>query len=126
MFTIRIHPDRLFPNDVDNVFSVALHSRHTVVGDDGSFVSDEVKCLRRVLPESRTPETCVVYLMSDRPMTVNLLTEWLHEYNCTAMSTLPDREEKAHEILLQSQPITFKNEHGPVSALLFFSTTLFR
>jgi hypothetical protein len=31
------------------VFSVVLHSRHTVEDDDGSFVQDEIKCLETVL-----------------------------------------------------------------------------
>lgn len=78
-----------FSHSHDNVFSLALHSRHTVIGDDGSFIPDEIKCLEQLLPnhnESRTLDTCVVYLMSDRPRTIQKLLTWLEQHNCTGVT----------------------------------------
>ena len=68
-------------------FSVALHSRHTVVGDTGEFVEEEIDCLRNMLPQSRSLETCSVCLMSDRNLTIQLLSAWLLANNCTPVLT---------------------------------------
>jgi hypothetical protein len=91
MFTIMVPVDDPFAStsEAREIFSLALHSRHTVVGDDGSFVTDETKCLEKMLPLNRTPETCAVYLMSDRPMTVKSLISWLQSKNCTGVAANP-------------------------------------
>jgi hypothetical protein len=64
-------------------FSAALHSRHTVIGDIGDFVQEEINCLRDMLPEKRSLKTCYVCLMSDRNVTIQLISAWLLANNCT-------------------------------------------
>jgi hypothetical protein len=112
MFTIKVTVDNPFVNSQsEDTFSLALHSRHTVVGDDGSFLRDEIKCLQKLLPKDPSSETCVVYLMSDRPTTVRMLTEWLQKHNCTGVSVISPSDD--HNALSLSHPIRIKNEHGP-------------
>lgn len=68
------------------VFSIALHSRHTVGADDGSYINQETKCLNELLSLIDDDSTrCEVYIMSDRPKTVDMLISWLLEQNCTAV-----------------------------------------
>lgn len=118
MFTIKVSVDNPFRGEGDGSFSLALHSRHTVTGDDGSFVQDEIKCLHELLPQRTSHEACVVYLMSDRPTTVRLLTEWLHEQNCTGISTIPSSSQE--DVLSSSHSmIAYKDEHGPNSGVGF-------
>ena len=97
-------------NNNNTTWSFALHSRHTVVGDDGSFIQDEIRCLQQVLPLDQQ-ENCVVYLISDRPQTVHLLTEWLqhHESHCTGISTLDTSSTAAAAL----DPQLWADEHGP-------------
>ena len=69
--------------------AVALHSRHADPGNDGSDVTLEIECLQNVLPEVLTngaSQACQVYLMSDRPRTLDRLQIWLHINNCTAIT----------------------------------------
>jgi hypothetical protein len=87
-------------------FTVALHSRHTVVGDDGSFITDETRCLETLLLNRTQSAKCVVYLMSDRPATVQLLKKWLKDQNCSSVSN----EDYAS---MASSPLLFRDEHGP-------------
>jgi len=70
------------------LFSLALHSRHTVAGDTGEFIQEEMDCLSELLPQHRTLATCAVCIMSDRILTVRLLSEWLWQQNCTPVSSL--------------------------------------
>jgi hypothetical protein len=77
------------PKDI----SIALHSRHTVAADDGSYVNHEIACLQKLLlpavqahvsnHHNHTAPACWVYLMSDRPKTLELLSAWLVARNCT-------------------------------------------
>jgi hypothetical protein len=71
----------------DSYYSLALHSRHTVGADDGSYIESEIQCLDQLLAKrSRGQHPCVVYIMSDRPKTINLLIEYLlTEQNCSAV-----------------------------------------
>jgi hypothetical protein len=87
-------------------FSLALHSRHTVLGDDGSYITDEIKCLEKLLPSNRAKDKCFVFLMSDRPKTIDALTRWLGQKNCTALANT-DNE------LSTSSSIGFTDEMGP-------------
>lgn len=64
-------------------FSLALHSRHTVVGDTGEYIHEEIDCLGNLLPENRSLATCSVCIMSDRSLTIQMLSEWLLTNNCT-------------------------------------------
>ena len=86
---------------------MALHSRHPVLGDDGSFVNHDQFCLEQVLERRQysPKQACTVYLMSDRPKTLQLLSDWLQNTtNCQPMVVASD----AHETT--SLRLT---EHGP-------------
>lgn len=69
-------------DDGDSI-SIALHSRHPVLGDDGSFIIQEQACILEVLQtlaassNTTKPRDCKIYLMSDRPLTLERLSEWL-------------------------------------------------
>lgn len=93
--------------------SIALHSRHSDPQNDGSDVSGEVRCLGKLLkPTSMTitnNRTCRVYLMSDRPLTLRNLQQWLQYRNCSVV-TAPHRQVGA----------SFLQEHGPWSGRGFF------
>lgn len=64
----------------DGLFSIAIHSRHTVGADDGSYIPHETECLEHLLSDRYN---CSVYLMSDRPKTIVQLTDWLQQRNCS-------------------------------------------
>jgi hypothetical protein len=91
-------------DDSDDSFSLALHSRHTVAADDGSFIDDELKCLKQLLSSH---STCRVHLMSDRTRTIELLSDWLKQRNCTVITAARD------------VGISFSKEHGPWSGIGF-------
>ncbi|GKY99174.1 hypothetical protein MPSEU_000872800 [Mayamaea pseudoterrestris] len=69
----------------DDHISIALHSRHVVLGDDGSFVDQEKRCLQQVLQRftQAQKQQCTIYLMSDRPKTLTLLADWLRASTST-------------------------------------------
>jgi hypothetical protein len=77
-------PSKILPVS-NNTFSLALHSRHTITGDTGEFISEELNCLQQLLPIKPSPSKCFVYLMSDRVLTIQLLSTWLIERNCTPL-----------------------------------------
>jgi len=91
-------------------FSLALHSRHTVVGDTGEFVQQEIDCLTELLPATRSLETCTVYLMSDRSTTVQLLTDWLFKHDCMAVAADSSSSSGGNDE--SSLRRTFVTEHG--------------
>lgn len=69
--------------------SLALHSRHTVGADDGSYINQETKCLDELVSSE---SNCIVYIMSDRPKTVHLLKEYLAGvHNCSIVTANHDR-----------------------------------
>jgi hypothetical protein len=89
--------------------SIALHSRHTVAADDGSYITDEIACLEQLLPAQASTQTpCWVYLMSDRPKTLELLTSWLLARNCTPV--VSSTSDSSTSTILQPPGA---NEHGP-------------
>jgi len=115
-------------NAPDNVFSIALHSRHTVLSDDGTFIQEEKDCLQGLLddffdeqrkPErinksGTTPPSCRVYIMSDRTVTIQLLRSWLvQNYNCTVLFTQHDDEN--HGLGENGR----HTEHGPHAGIGF-------
>jgi hypothetical protein len=100
-------------------FSIAMHSRHRRMGNDGSNVKKEKVCFDRILKrhllESNSRDTpCRVCLMSDRPTTVEKLTVWLQEqHNCTVITW-------NHDTAANSSGGSFKAEHGPNAGVGFF------
>lgn len=100
-----------------DTFSLALHSRHTVLGDIGDFINEEITCLQKLLPSeiNRSQDTCIVFLMSDRQLTIDLLSVWLRNANCTPISAamiLSDDDTKNNNTD-DNHPSRLKNtEHG--------------
>jgi hypothetical protein len=87
-------------------YSIAIHSRHTVGTDDGSFIGQEQYCVEKLLyrssDTSHPSRPCRVFVMSDRPKSVELLTEWLTQNMSCAVVTA------AHDV--GNGPV---QEHGP-------------
>jgi len=83
-------------NKEDGALSIALHSRHPVVGDDGTYLNDEKHCLAELVAEYRSNNNkyltidrsnCRIHLMSDRTRSIEILSRWVvEEYNCTPMA----------------------------------------
>jgi len=99
--------------DDPNVFSIGLHSRHSVTADNGSDVRSEISCIKRVLasPEAQN-KTCLLYIMSDREATITNLTNST-QHSCTvAAVTRP----KVHTTAAATGPA----EHGPFAGLGYF------
>jgi hypothetical protein len=101
-FTLPDYPDpaligpkrTAFDEDViddASAFSIALHSRHPVIGDDGSFVQEEMDCLLELVELNRRNRNytadppCDVYLISDRPRTLKLLSDHVKSLGCRPM-----------------------------------------
>ncbi|KAL7568044.1 hypothetical protein ACA910_020764 [Epithemia clementina (nom. ined.)] len=83
------------------LFSVALHSRHVAKADDGSIIKDEAHCLNLLLKnkssslldeqersrpwlqynngQSNRHSNCTVYLLSDRELTMDKLSDWVQQ-----------------------------------------------
>jgi hypothetical protein len=87
-------------------YSIAIHSRHTVRADDESFIGQEQYCVEKLLyrssDTSHPSRPCRVFVMSDRPKSVELLTEWLTQNMSCAVVTA------AHDV--GNGPV---QEHGP-------------
>jgi hypothetical protein len=104
------------PSEYDDV-SIALHSRHSDTQNDGSDVSGEIRCLEQLLKSTSWTTTtnthnttaCRVYLMSDRPLTLQNLQQWLQHRNCSVVTT-PHKQAGT----------SFLKEHGPWSGRGFF------
>jgi hypothetical protein len=98
-------------------FSIALHSRHPVIADDGSFVQEEMECLEELVSMSRlvgvnesdssqtNPANCSVYLISDRPRTLRLLSTHVQRLGCQALV--------AHHNHSATGGMMTQTEHGP-------------
>ena len=71
----------------------------TAESDQGDFVNYEVDCLAQLLPQERTPETCRVYVLSDRQMTLDRLTSWVREHQCTPITQPHDLRHSAASYL---------------------------
>jgi len=97
-------PNYHLPVSSDSSFSLALHSRHPVRSDNGTLIPEESECLVNLLSGTNLTTACTVYLMSDRPPTIRLLTEFLHQHfpHCRVITAL--QEDHAEET---------SREHGP-------------
>jgi len=89
--------------------SIALHSRHDQKTDDGTDVAHELECLQRLLRKSKQGE-CVVYIMSDRQVTLDLIGAYVRKRGCRN-ETVPAHVKGA---MGQGGDATFgyKVEHG--------------
>lgn len=89
-----------------NTFTVALHSRHRVVEDDGCNIKPEIRCLKDVTPRRKKPVQ--VLIMADRVCTITRLTKFLKRQNMTGYVAPHDEEG------------SFSKEHGPFAGVGFY------
>jgi hypothetical protein len=96
---------------VNNETTIAIHSRHASTRDDGSMVAKEVACLHKMLNNTQQRRPCRVYIMSDRPVTVDKITHAATDRGCrvSTMNHLKDKREKS-----------FSWEHGPFAGAAWF------
>jgi len=92
--------------------TIALHSRHSQVKDDGSQVNQEVQCLQHMLRDVQGP--CRVFVMSDRPKAVHGISTAVAEMNCT-VTTFQHKQDNSNTI-----NSSFSKEHGPFAGAGFF------
>lgn len=105
LFTMQL---RQYPNLMadPNIYQTwMLHSRHPN-GMDGSYVVPEWKCLEQQVQNIQPP--CVVYLMSDRQQTLDIMKDTLPKYNCIGI------------VGEHSSGLSFSKEHGPFAGLGYF------
>lgn len=102
--TVRPSLDAL--NTIRATSTIALHSRHTSMLDQGDNIESEQRCLLQVIANISQP--CTVILISDRERTLSLLSDVVTTLNCTPML--------ANHTLGQS----FRRDHGPFSGPGFF------
>lgn len=88
----------------------ALHSRHSKTSDDGSNVKREIECLEEVLKNHSNDESCLVYLLSDRPATLAALTDYLLGRNDSCQGVVT-----SHTV-----GKSFTDEHGPFAGIGYF------
>jgi len=96
--------------------SIAIHSRHSSVTNNGTDISQEIACVQNLWQQyvttthqshinnhdaftppattsktterARIPSECDVYVMTDRPHTLKYLVEWCHSYQPPPPSSL--------------------------------------
>ena len=83
-----------------------LHSRHPSNKVDGSYIHPEVTCMEQQVEHIQPP--CVVYLMSDRPKSLDALRRVLPLYNCVPILANHSRDK------------SFSSEHGVFAGLGYF------
>ena len=70
----------------DTTITIGLHSRHALASDDGSNITEETRCLLKLLKD-RDDKPCAVYIMSDREATVNSIKHHVENVlMCTAVA----------------------------------------
>jgi hypothetical protein len=122
-------------NNNNTSFSLALHSRHTSIGDTGQYIVEEMTCLSKLLPKQSSPNTCFVYLMSDRILTVQLLSKWIREHNCTPIyfnssstgsssSSSSDAIDSEKTTTITTKSIQRLTEHGSRAGIGFMQDLL--
>lgn len=90
-------------------FTIALHSRHQFVANDGCDIQREVKCLDSLVDlRKRKNQPVQVNIMSDRNCTITKLTEFLESQNISVQVPSHDAGQ------------SFNNEHGPFAGTGFF------
>ena len=86
-----------------NMFSIALHSRHKHVKQKGRNIQNEKDCLTKVMVNRPLEASCQVCAMSDRPLALQKLEEWLEsEHGCKLIHVEHSESVKS-----------FSVEHGP-------------
>jgi hypothetical protein len=99
-------------------FSVALHSRHISPGDDGSFVPNEITCLEQLLLNRTNATSCRVTLLSDRDLSIKIMTDWIYSHtNCVVVTV--SHNEKKRDADVDPVLYALTAEHGPHAGLGF-------
>jgi hypothetical protein len=88
----------------------ALHSRHQLPEDDGSKIDAEVQCLEKMLAKAPRAQSCHVFLMSDRPKTLEALTVYLQRNHSYCQGVVANH----------SQGQGLSGEHGPFAGVGFY------
>jgi hypothetical protein len=104
MFRIKA-ANNLFQHEHDDSrsISIALHSRHAHSFIDGT---EEIRCLNQLLPASDTSRTdCIVYMMSDRQVTLDILGERVLQRGCCNVTA-------QHTATIQEGEFGWKPETG--------------
>jgi hypothetical protein len=97
---------------ISSVYSIAMHSRHRK-GQDGTFVKKEKECLDRMLNPVAASKECRICIMSDRPKTIEILSQWVTEkYNCTFFTNDYSNSNE--------QTGSWLSEHGPNAGSRFY------
>jgi hypothetical protein len=89
----------------------ALHSRHWTEIDDGSKIGGEVMCLEKMLENTSQAKSCKVFLMSDRPKSLQALTSYLHGRNDSCRAVV---------VANHTQGKSWTKEHGAFAGAGFF------
>lgn len=93
-------PDLVY--DADAVDTYVLHSRHRYGENNGSDMQMDISCMEKMLTNRSTDRPCVVYSMTDRAQTRELLPDALSKFDCVAVFSTNT-----------TQSTSWRDEHGP-------------
>lgn len=93
----------------ENETTIALHSRHANLTDDGSQVTREVECLKVMLENEKRP--CRVFVMSDRSKSIDAISSAVQDLGCIVSTVSHDKSNTSS---------SFSKEHGPFAGAGFF------
>jgi hypothetical protein len=99
--------------ETSSLFSVALHSRHVGIADDGSYVPNEIACLQTLLARSNYT-SCRVTILADRDVAVAKLISWLRTHTSCVIVTAA-HPEPSNSSLNERNPsakVGSLDEHG--------------
>jgi len=69
---------------INDPYTLAIHSRHTIDSDDGCDVSRELDCVEELVKSQPQDRACSVWVLSDRPCTLSSIHQQVKsEYNCS-------------------------------------------
>lgn len=100
--------------------TVAIHVRHISAMDKGGNIEVETACLYKLLKDHQGP--CATYLLSDRPLAVELLSNVSRDvFNCTPITTNHDSKVQQEKQSFSFGASYQKDlEHGPNAGAGFF------
>jgi hypothetical protein len=103
-----------------SVYTIGLHSRHILSAIDGSNVQNEIKCLDCLLGTRENENVpCTVYIMSDRPNTIENLRAHLLQRNCSVVVAAHIMDSEVNHTAGSET-----EEHGPFAGAGFFRDLL--
>jgi hypothetical protein len=97
------------------VYTIGLHSRHMHLTNNGSDVQNEIKCLDHALDARENDKVpCTVYIMSDRPKTIENLRTYLLQRDCSVVVATQRIDPEVNDTGKKTE------EHGPFAGAGFF------